>query len=225
MIVTIDGPAGTGKSTAARGLAERLGFEYLDTGAMYRAVAALCLEADVDPESDAAAEVARKSSITFHEGRTMSRDRDVTEFLRSPEVTRAASLVAQHREVRAAMVDQQRRLAAGRNIVCEGRDQGTVVFPQAECKFFLTAAAEERARRRQEELGLVGQHVKLEELIRQQQERDERDANRSVAPLKPAADAILIETTRLSAEDVQLTLERMVRARMTSRTPDEPGAV
>src|SRR5262245_18518069 len=113
--VTIDGPAGTGKSTAARGLAERLGFEYLDTGAMYRAVAALCLEADVDPESDAAAEGARKSSITFHDGRTMSRDRDVTVYLRSPEVTRAASLVAQHREVRAAMVDQQRRLAAGRN--------------------------------------------------------------------------------------------------------------
>jgi cytidylate kinase len=214
MIVTIDGPAGTGKSTAARGLAERLGFEYLDTGAMYRAVAALCLEADIDPESEAAADLARGSDISFHEGRTLSHGRDVTEVLRSPEVTRAASLVAQHQDVRAAMVERQRALAERGDIVCEGRDQGTIVFPGAECKFFLTASAEERARRRQEELALCGQHVDFQDLLRQQHERDERDATRAVAPLRPAADAVQIDTTALSFEQVLERLVQFVRERM-----------
>jgi cytidylate kinase len=224
MIVTIDGPAGTGKSTAARGLAERLGFEYLDTGAMYRAVAALCLEAGVDPETEAAGAIASDSDITFHDGRTLSKQRDVTEFLRSPEVTRAASLVAQHSGVRTAMVRRQQLLAAGRNIVCEGRDQGTIVFPEAECKFFLTAAAEERARRRQEELALVGQRVRFEDLLQQQLERDQRDASRAIAPLCAASDAIPIDTTALSAAQVLERLEQEVRSRMPQGR-DEVSAI
>jgi CMP/dCMP kinase len=214
MIVTIDGPAGTGKSTAAKRLAAALGFEYLDTGAMYRAVAALCLEAEVELNSLAAAELARTSAITFQGGRTIARGMDVTEFLRSPEVSQAASIVAQHPDVRSALVARQRELAGQLNFVCEGRDQGTVVFPQAECKFFLTASPEERARRRMEELALCGKHVSFEELLTQQRERDERDLNRSVAPLRPAADAIVIDTTAISLEDVIKRLEKEARAKM-----------
>ncbi|QDT52021.1 Cytidylate kinase [Caulifigura coniformis] len=214
MIVTIDGPAGTGKSTAAKRLAAALGFEYLDTGAMYRAVAALCLEAEVELNSLAAAELARTSSITFQSGRTMARGMDVTEFLRSPEVTRAASIVAQHPEVRAALVARQRELAGVLNFVCEGRDQGTVVFPQAECKFFLTASPEERAKRRMDELALCGKHVSFEEMLTQQRERDERDLNRDVAPLRPANDAIVIDTTAISLEEVLKRLEAEVRRRL-----------
>lgn len=214
MIVTIDGPAGTGKSTAAKRLAAALGFEYLDTGAMYRAVAALCLEAEVELNSLGAAEIARTSAITFQGGRTIARGMDVTEFLRSPEVSQAASIVAQHPEVRAALVARQRELAGHLNFVCEGRDQGTVVFPQAECKFFLTASPEERARRRMEELALCGKHVPFEELLIQQRERDERDLNRSVAPLRPAADAIVIDTTAISLDDVIKRLEKEVRAKL-----------
>jgi CMP/dCMP kinase len=215
MIVTIDGPAGTGKSTAAKRLAAALGFEYLDTGAMYRAVAALCLEAEVELNSLAAAEIARTSNITFQGGRTIARGLDVTEYLRSPEVTQAASIVAQHPEVRSALVARQRQLAAELNFVCEGRDQGTVVFPQAECKFFLTASPEERARRRMEELALCGKHVPYNELLAQQRERDERDRTRDVAPLRPADDAIQIDTTAISLEDVVRQLEAYVRSKMT----------
>ncbi|HVJ84472.1 MAG TPA: (d)CMP kinase [Caulifigura sp.] len=214
MIVTIDGPAGTGKSTAAKRLAAALGFEYLDTGAMYRAVAALCLEAEVELNSLGAAEIARTSDITFQGGRTIARGLDVTEYLRSPEVTQAASIVAQHPEVRAALVARQRELAGVLNFVCEGRDQGTVVFPQAECKFFLTASPEERARRRMQELALTGKHVSFEELLTQQRERDERDVTRSVAPLRPASDAIVIDTTSITLPEVLVRLEKEVRRRM-----------
>lgn len=216
MIVTIDGPAGTGKSTAAKRLASALGFEYLDTGAMYRAVAALCLEAEVELNSAEAAELARRAAITFQGGRTIAQGRDVTEFLRSPEVTQAASIVAQHPEVRSALVARQRELAGELDFVCEGRDQGTVVFPQAECKFFLTASPEERARRRMEELALCGKHVAYEELLAQQRERDERDLTRDVAPLKPAEDAIQIDTTSITLEDVLVRLEAAVRAKQAA---------
>ncbi|HVJ66381.1 MAG TPA: (d)CMP kinase [Caulifigura sp.] len=220
MIITIDGPAGTGKSTAAKRLAAALGFEYLDTGAMYRAIAALCLEAEVDLNSLAAAEIARTSAITFQGGRTIARGLDLTEFLRSPEVTQAASIVAQHPEVRTALVARQRELAGELNFVCEGRDQGTVVFPKAECKFFLTASPEERARRRMEELALCGKHVSFEELLNQQRERDERDRTRNVAPLRPAVDAIVIDTTAISLQEVLKRLEKEARARMPALSVD-----
>jgi len=144
MIVTIDGPAGSGKSTAARRLAQRLEFEYLDTGAMYRAVAWYCLHQSVDP-SDAAgvSEAARSLQVRLKGETVMANDVDVTEAIRSPHITQAASLVATHPAVRSQMVCEQRRLARNRNIVVEGRDQGTVVFPNAECKFFLVADATE----------------------------------------------------------------------------------
>lgn len=208
MIVTIDGPAGTGKSTAARRLAERLGFQFLDTGAMYRVVALRCLEQAANPESDeASGALARSAEITFEDCRTFLGGRDVSQLIRETNVTQAASLVARNPSVRSAMVGLQRAFATGRDIVTEGRDQGTVVFPLAELKLYLTADPVERARRRFDELRAQGQSVTIEELLEQQGLRDQRDQTRDVAPLRAADDAVVIDTTALSIEQV---LERML---------------
>lgn len=215
MIVTIDGPAGTGKSTAARGLAARLGFDFLDTGAMYRAIGLACLARGLDPgDHAAAAGIAAATRIEFEADRVLVDGRDVTATIRTSEASRAASIVAQIPAVRDELVRQQRRLAAGLNIVCEGRDQGTVAFPDAECKFFLTADPQERARRRQRELAAQGEHIDLADLLAEQTARDERDANRAAAPLRPAADALIVDTTGLDAEAVLDRLESLVRSRM-----------
>jgi len=215
MIVTIDGPAGTGKSTAARALAHRIGFDFLDTGAMYRAVAWACRQRHADPhDPQAAAAIAAQIEIGFSDQSTLVNGRDVSNEIRSPDASRDASIVAQHPAVREHLVRQQQRIAAARNIVCEGRDQGTVAFPHAECKFFLTADPRIRAQRRQRELRETGQVVSLDELLADQTARDERDAGRAVAPLRPAADAIIIDTTPLTAAGVIDVLERHVRARM-----------
>lgn len=219
MIVTIDGPAGTGKSTTARRLAERLGFDYLDTGAMYRALAAECLARRLDPaDAPRVARLAQGLQIAFDQGRTFVDGRDVTGLLRTAETTDAASVIAQNREVRAALVAAQRRIAAGRNIVCEGRDQGTVAFPHAECKFFLTADPEVRARRRRDELVEQGRTVTLESLLAEQSARDHRDATRSVAPLRAADDALTIDTTDRDLEAVVTHLEALVRARLAGQS-------
>ncbi|MEX0715104.1 MAG: (d)CMP kinase [Planctomycetaceae bacterium] len=212
MIVTIDGPAGSGKSTAARQLAARLGFRFLDTGAMYRAVALECVTRGVPPESEeAVAAIADRVRIELPAERVLVDGRDVTEAIRSPEATAAASYVAVHPEVRRALVRLQREAAAGGNVVSEGRDQGTVVFPDAECKFFLTADAEERARRRWAEFRAQGSEVSFEELLTSIRDRDERDEQRAVAPLKPAADATVIDTSHRTIEEVLAELERVVR--------------
>lgn len=214
MIVTIDGPAGTGKSTAARCLAERLGFQFLDTGAMYRVVALRCLEQAANPESDeASGTLARSAEITFEDCRTFLGGRDVSQLIRETNVTQAASLVARNPSVRSAMVELQRAFATGRDIVTEGRDQGTVVFPLAELKLYLTADPVERARRRFDELRAQGQSVTLEELLEQQGVRDQRDQTRDVAPLRAADDAVVIDTTALSIEQVLEQMLKLVAAR------------
>jgi cytidylate kinase len=190
MVIAIDGPAGAGKSSVARAAAQRLGFTYLDSGAMYRAVAAACGDG-ADP-----AEVARSARLELGERVLLDGD-DVTERIREPWVSAAASRVAADPAVREALVAQQRRILADGDWVAEGRDIGTVVAPDADVKVFLTAAPEERARRRAAELG-----GDPEVVLREQTMRDERDRSREHSPLAPAADAVPVDTTGLSLDEV-----------------------
>jgi CMP/dCMP kinase len=191
MIVAIDGPAGSGKSTVARALARRLDFTYLDSGAMYRSVGLAVLERGGEP-----ADVARAIELELGE-RIRLDGRDVTDAIRSPEVSEAASRVAADPEVREALVAKQRRLMSRGDWVAEGRDIGTVVAPDAEVKVFLTAGEEERARRRAGELGADVDTVLAEQAI-----RDERDRSREHSPLAPAPGAVELDTTGLSVDEV-----------------------
>ena len=212
MIVTIDGPAGSGKSTAARGLAQRLGFDYIDTGAMYRAVAHSCLASDIDTTDRASVtERAAELRIGFDGQDVLLDGINISAAVRSPSISEAASRVAQHPGVRAEMVRQQQAMVRERDMVTEGRDQGTEVFPDAECKFFLEASAEVRAVRRQEELLARGVEVPLEETLDQIRQRDHRDRTREISPLRPADDAIVIDSSELTADGVLDRFEAHVR--------------
>jgi cytidylate kinase len=212
MIVTIDGPAGAGKSSVAKALAQRLGFEFLDTGAMYRAIALAALRAGLDLQDQTGlAHLLSTLTLDMPPGRVLLNGEDVTTAIRTPEVTAATSPVADSRVVRQHLVGMQRALAAGRNLVCEGRDQGTIVFPEAGCKFFLKADPVERARRRQRQMEARGETVDLDAVLRAQQERDRRDAARDLAPMVPAADAILLDSTHLDLDQVVDLMERAVR--------------
>ena len=218
MIVTIDGPAGTGKSTVARILAQRLGFEFLNTGAMYRAVAYACLQREIElNDGEAVGHVPSQIEIVFANNRLLLDGHDVTEAIHGQEVTQGASLVATNPIVRVHLVELQRAAARGTNLVTEGRDQGTVVFPNAECKFFLTASPDERALRRQIELQAKGEFIPLGDLLAQQAVRDERDQTRACSPLVPAPDAAVIDTTHMTLDSVAAHLETLVRRRIESR--------
>ncbi|HEY1521484.1 MAG TPA: (d)CMP kinase [Solirubrobacteraceae bacterium] len=190
-VVAIDGPAGAGKSSVARAVADRLGFTYLDSGAMYRAVALTALQRGCEP-----AEIADSLRLELAAGVRVDGE-DVTQAIRRPEVSEAASRAAAEPLVRRAMVAEQRRLLASGDWVVEGRDIGTVVAPDAQVKVFLTADPEERARRRAAELGVEPAGVLAEQTI-----RDARDTGRAHSPLSPAADAVMLDTTALSFEDV-----------------------
>jgi cytidylate kinase len=210
MIVAIDGPAGAGKSSIARRLAERLGFAFLDTGAMYRAVALAALRRGLGlHDEDAISRLARGLAIDFDGTRTLLDGEDVSTAIRTSEVTAAVYLAADNTDVRQRLVELQRQIADDRDIVTEGRDQGTVAFPHAECKIFLTASREERARRRYEELANRGETITLEEVLTQQDDRDHRDATRPVGALYKADDAVEVLTDGLTLEDVVERLERM----------------
>jgi len=215
MIVTIDGPAGAGKSTVARRLAERLGWDYLDTGAMYRAVAWAALERGLDLRAarDVAA-LAERLSIVVDRDRVTADGVVITDAIRTPSVTEATRLVADAAEVRGVMVELQRRVGRRTSLVTEGRDQGTVVFPDAELKIFLTASPAERAARRHREQAARGTAVTLADVLESQDRRDAADAAREVGPLRPAADAVLVETDGLSAEQVVDRLADLVARRV-----------
>ncbi len=215
MIITIDGPAGAGKSSAARALAQRLGFEFLDTGAMYRAVALAALRAGVNlrDEPSLAALVESLRLQMPPGGRVLLGDEDVTALIRTREVTAATGAVADSPAVRRRLAKMQRDIAVGRDMVCEGRDQGTIVFPDAACKFFLHADPVERARRRQREMAARGEMVEMEQLLREQQIRDARDAARDLAPMRPADDAVVLDSTQLTPEQVVQAMAEQVRRR------------
>jgi cytidylate kinase len=212
MIVTIDGPAGSGKSTAARGLARRLGFEFLDTGAMYRAVALALTRADI-PFSDAGrvVEFLNRTRLEMPPGHVLLDGMDVTEAIRQPAITDASSRVAIEPHVRAVLVQWQRQVAEGRDMVCEGRDQGSVVFADSPCKFFVTASADTRARRRLEELKSRGIDATLERMVEDLEIRDLRDSTREVGPLLRPDDAIVINTDGLTPDQVIDRMEAEVR--------------
>ncbi len=216
MIITIDGPAGAGKSTVARMLADRLGFEFLDTGAMYRAVAWACVDRGIDlNDADAVSEAVAEISIQFDGDRIVCNGRDVTTEIRSAEASHAASIVAAVPAVRLEMVRLQRESAAGHNYVTEGRDQGSEVFPDSECKFFLTADPIERAERRLLELQSRGQAGSKEEVLAQIIERDERDRSRDIGPLIKADDAVEVDTSGKTIEQVVDFLEQTSRERLS----------
>ena len=203
MVIAIDGPAGAGKSTVARGVAQALGFTYLDSGAMYRCVALAARERGVDPDDAAAAgELARGIELALAGGRVSLDGRDVSERIRSPEVSAAASRISVHPGVREAMVERQREMIAAGRYVAEGRDIGTVVSPDAPLKVFLTASDEERARRRAEETG-----EPLAQVRAAQQRRDASDSEREHGALRAAPDAVDLDTTGLSASEA---VERVV---------------
>jgi cytidylate kinase len=199
MVIAIDGPAGAGKSTVARAVAERLGFTYLDTGAMYRAVALAAAERS----GEEPARVAEQADITVGDRVTLD-GRDVTDAIRSADVAAGASRVAADPAVRRALVAKQQAILRDGDWVAEGRDIGSVVAPDAAVKVFLTASAEERARRRAAELGLTADHV-----LREQHARDRRDATADRTVLEPAPDAVPVDTTGLSLEDVVAQIEML----------------
>lgn len=216
MIVTIDGPAGAGKSSAARALAARLGFDFLDTGAMYRAVTLAAVRRGLDwDRPDTLAELARKLKIEIHDRRVWLDGEEVTDAIRTSEITSLVYHAANNRRVREQLVELQRRAADGKDVVTEGRDQGTVVFPDAECKIFLTATPEERARRRMDDLAARGEQIALETVLADQRLRDQRDAERSCGPLIKAEDAIEFVTDGLTPDEVVRQLEAIVRSKMT----------
>lgn len=211
MIVTIDGPAGAGKSSVARQAADSLGFEFLDTGAMYRAVTLAAIRADVDwSDPEALVRVANGVRIEFRDRQVWLDGQDVTQLIRAPSVTDVIRHVADLPAIREILTDKQRRFARGRDVVTEGRDQGSEVFPDAHCKIFLTASPEERARRRQQQLAEAGRYVPLEDILAQQNRRDLEDRMRPIGRLRPAPDAIILHSDGLSPADVLLEVLRIV---------------
>jgi len=210
--VAIDGPAGAGKSTAARRIADALGFTYIDTGAMYRALAWAVLDSGVNPQSvEAVVTLAESLEIHLEPGRVWADGREITEWIRSPEISNLTSPLAALPEVRARMVTLQQAMARRGGVVMEGRDIGTVVLPEAEVKIFLTASLAERVRRRQEELSASGVERETATLEREIAARDARDSGRDTAPLRPAEDAVCLDSDQLSADDVVTQILALVR--------------
>ena len=207
MIIAIDGPAGSGKSTVAQLIASRLNFKYIETGSMYRAVAWKAQQEGIDPEdAERISEVARTISVEFLPGTERQKvivdGEDLTPLLKTEVIGRLAAIVAANKTVREIMVAQQQKMGQGGNVVMDGRDIGTVVFPEADKKFFMVADQKERAQRRHEEIKVKSPEVTFEKIYEQLQQRDFEDENREVSPLVPAKDSILLDTTQMSIDDV-----------------------
>lgn len=217
--IAIDGPSGAGKSTIAKRLAATLGFVYVDTGAMYRTVGLATLRKGISSE-DTAAVIAALSdidvSIAYVDGtqRVLLNGEDVSDQIRTPEVSMAASTTSAIPEVRKFLFETQQKLARENNVIMDGRDIGTVVLPWAKVKIFLSASVEDRARRRYDELKEKGMDVSFEDVLEDMKQRDYNDSHRAVAPLKPAEDAVLVDTTGNTLEESVALLESIVKERL-----------
>ena len=217
VIVAIDGPSGAGKSTIAKRLADRLSFTYIDTGAMYRAVALWAVRQSISfDDYHRMEQLALAAEIELAPGRIQLNDEDVTGSIRTAEVTNGASRIAVIPGVRRAMVTKQREIGQKVSVVMEGRDIGTVVFPNADIKVYLDASIEERVHRRLLETRAKGIEVSESVLTEQMKERDERDSTRADAPLAQAPDAVYLDSTKLNADEVTEAILKMVRARVTN---------
>lgn len=221
LIVAIDGPAGAGKSTLAKRLAKQLNYTYLDTGAMYRAVAWKVIQEKVDPgDAPELRTILEQTRIALEDRngqlRVFLNEVDVTEQIRSPDVSQMASKVSTLRPVRERMVELQRAMGSQGGVVAEGRDIGTVVFPNADVKIYLDASPEERARRRFEELRSQGKQVSFEETLEEMKERDQRDRGRALAPLRTAEDALVIDSSLISADAVVEKVMREIKEKMVA---------
>jgi len=219
-VITIDGPAGAGKSTAARALARRLGFRLLDTGAMYRALAWVVGEAGLAPEDTPALRaLLDRTTVTLEGDRVLVNGRDVTAEIRTPAVGELTSVLTMLRPVRDKMTPMQRAMAAGGGVVLEGRDTGSVVCPDAEVKFYLDATLDARARRRREELAERGLAADLDRVREEVARRDRQDMGRAIAPLVRPADAVVVDTTGLDeAEVLERLMDAVERARCSTRS-------
>ncbi|WP_419662772.1 CmK2: cytidylate kinase [Desulfosarcina variabilis str. Montpellier] len=208
LLITIDGPAGAGKTTLSKMLARDLKYRYLDTGALYRAVAYAIRQQDINADDDQAlAKVCADLQIEFVEDRLLLDGVDISSRIRTPEITMLASAASARLPVRKALLGIQRKMGQRKGLVAEGRDMGTVVFPEADLKFFLDASIRQRALRRHAQYAEDNNEQSIEDIETDIRRRDENDSNRDIAPLRPARDAIIIDSTRLPADQV---LERML---------------
>ncbi|MEO2068054.1 MAG: (d)CMP kinase [Desulfurobacteriaceae bacterium] len=210
-IITIDGPAGAGKSTVAKEIAKRFGFVHLDSGAIYRTIGVVCKERGIDLEDErAVVELVQTLNMELKEGKVFLNGEEITEKIRTPEAGFLASKVAQFKEVREVIVRILRKMAKGKKIVIDGRDAGTYIFPEADLKIYLTASPEERAKRRYKELKEKGFEISFESVLKEVIERDERDKNRDFAPLTIPEGALIIDTTGKNIEEVIQSISKFL---------------
>ena len=210
MIIAIDGPSGAGKSTVARLLSKELGFEYIDTGAMYRALAYKAYVQNIDINENKIAEMLKTTNIDYYDNQIFLDGENVENLIREEAISIAASKISALKIVREKMVEIQRKIAQNKNAVLEGRDIGTTVFPEAEHKFFITASLEERAKRRYEQLKINNIKADYTSVFNDMKKRDENDSSRKFSPLKPAEDAILIDTTNMNLNKVTKTIAQYI---------------
>jgi cytidylate kinase len=225
-VITVDGPAASGKGTIAAGVANALGYHQLDSGSLYRLVALSALEAGVAADDEAKlAPIAESLDVTFGNGRIVLKGQDVTDRIRREDISVAASRVAVHPAVRTALIGRQRAFRQPPGLVADGRDMGTVVFPDATLKVFLTASQQERAERRYKQLIEKGMSDTLESLLRDIRERDARDAGRATAPLAAAADAVILDTTGMTiTAAIQFVLDRYGAIWVHAKRPGTKGS-